>query len=246
MPAPFLPSMFFLQKRGYEVVISGEHLNLYLKDYLIANTDWDGLSKTHFDVVLDNSVLIGCVMHYIFREDNYQTVPSFIWADVPSGTTLNLTVSPGARVVGGGGGGQSGGGSGHGRAGGTAMIIGAPTTINNQGLIGGGGGGGALIQAVYGRNWQGNGGDGVRAGGGSGAGHVPSTLHGSPLPTLYTGGGGINGGSDGGDLGQPGDDKLPYRGGRAGYYVEGTDLVTWVNQGDLRGLSSPTIVSRYI
>lgn len=243
MPAPFLPSMFFLQKRGYEVVISGEHLNLYLKDYLIANTDWDGLSKTHFDVVLDNSVLIGCVMHITFDGPR---VPSFIWTDVPDGTTLNLTISPGARVVGGGGIGQNGGGSGHGLPGGTAMIIGAPTTINNQGLIGGGGGGGAYVAIVQQRNWQGTGGDGVRAGGGSGAGHVPSNLQGAPLPTLYTGGGGLNGGLNGGDLGQPGDDKLPYRGGRAGYYIEGTDLVTWVDQGDLRGLSSPTIVSRYI
>lgn len=173
------------------------------------------------------------------------TIPNFS----TSGDIVDIIVNPGGYIVGAGGDGGAGNGRGGspvgstGSSGGTAIQLNTPTLITNYGVIGGGGGGGG------GGN---NDGDNAGGGGGGGAGIVVGLGGASDDATsgdsgdLTDGGDGGSGensasnGGRGGNLGQSGEQGSPsgFDGGAAGVSISGTQFVTYVVEGDIRG---PTV-----
>lgn len=143
---------------------------------------------------------------------------------------------------------QSGGNPGAG--GGNALYINRPTTIQNNSIIAGGGGGGGggsgWTPNKGGSGWGGGGGGGAGFNGGSGGG---GDYPGSPGSADAGGAGnpgdfqGIAGGPGGG-RGAPGASGGPTgganprpggAGGPAGYYIVGSNFVTWTSTGTREG-----------
>ena len=148
----------------------------------------------------------------------------------PDGVVPTLIIQSGAFAVGRGG--NAGFGSNPAQPGGPAIKVRVPFAINNLGVIGGGGGGGgggvvAEVGGSYGTKLRGGGG----AGRFSGQGIVNGSIE---------FGGDSNESGDGGNLGHPGTQAAfgpitHYPGGAAGIAVDGDSLVTWINEGDIRG-----------
>lgn len=146
----------------------------------------------------------------------------------------SLKILNNGYIVGAGGQGGGNGVEGNhadGSPGGDAIILDRATKIENNGVIAGGGGGGG--------GGDGNGGNAPNGGGGAGNSVGPAGVGGwggGPTTdgTLTTGGSG-NWGATGGALGQRGTDYGNGIGGAAGYAITGTNLVTYIKQGDIRG-----------
>jgi len=183
------------------------------------------------------------------NQNRLQTIagPAITSGTFPAGSTL--TIINNGEVIGAGGGGGSyltpnattrlrGG---H-YAGGDALLIQLTTSITNNNLIAGGGGGGA----------GGDGSGGNSIGGGGGAGSVPgyggfgypSAAGYGSRGTKFAGGLGTHGNTypaTGGALGQNGiyggNFNSTGHTGRAGAYVDGASFVTWLVNGDRRGVA---------
>jgi hypothetical protein len=163
------------------------------------------------------------------------TLPSIDTGFWPGGVVPTLIVRPAAFVVGKGG--DAGYGAQSGKPGGLALKVRVPFAVDNQGVIGGGGGGGGGgTVGEVGPSF------GTPVRGGGGAGSTPGI--GATNGTLEEGGsasGPSGGGSPGGDLGQAGSGTgsggpiTHYPGGAAGVAVDGDSLITWINEGDIRG-----------
>jgi len=160
----------------------------------------------------------------------YALVPAIETGDWPAGVIPTLVIQPGSYVVGrGGDGGYGGGPTGAGKDGGLAIRITSPIRINNAGTIGGGGGGGGGSSTIIG---------GGSNSGAGGAGRIAGL--GIDLGTLTKGGKSDGTTGDGGDLGQPGKsgtapNRIHAPGGAPGAAIDGYSLVTWINEGDIRG-----------
>lgn len=176
--------------------------------------------------------------------------PAMVSGNFPSGSTIAITVSSGAYIVGHGGqGGSSGSPNGGGIrgtqwAGGDALRVTVPTKIYNYGTIAGGGGGGAGGDGVGNNSIAGGGGAGY-PGGLGGYGYSAVTGY-APSGTLTTGA--INSGlgyptwqAKGGDLGKPGQYGGNFNStgqvGQAGAYVVGKEYVTWEVSGTRLGVA---------
>jgi hypothetical protein len=177
----------------------------------------------------------------------------------PSGITLKLDNSGIIAGKGGKGGTAARFTAGNGESGGLALLAQSLISVNNVNIIGGGGGGGggARSTAVGAFTYTYSGGGG---GGGFGDGFSPISGGGSVFTYVFTAGengssvlGGnvapavilnlLSRGGKGGDLGQSGEvgavsgdgDKGLGLGGQAGNAIEGESLITWINEGDIRG-----------
>lgn len=206
---------------GRTITIDYDSYNLNLRElYDDIYSEISGSTPIRF--VVSQGVVVGSVSTGLYAIES---------GDWPSGVEPSLILEPGAYVVGKGG---EGGFSTYaaGQAGGPAIRVTSPIAVTNDGVIGGGGGGGA------GASFIGGIGGGMTYGGG-GAGRSPGFSSSSP-GTLETGGT-VSIAGDGGDLGQPGTSGTDPNwistgsGGPPGPAVNGESLVTWINEGDIRG-----------
>lgn len=187
----------------YDLTIDRDTLNVIVLHRLEA-MGYDGVTPVVARVTIAANVTVGS-----WTTD---TAWGFATGGLPAGSTVFLTIEPGAVVTGKGGAGGYGGDvlpgllAGAGQTGGHAMLIQDDTVLVNYGTIqgggGGGGGGGALstgsVQAGGGggggAGWQNTGATGGTAGNGGGAtpGYSGSRDQGGTPGTGY-----VNGGSGG-------------------------------------------------
>ena len=230
----------------FSPVISATTTNYNLRSAAIA-AGWNQVAPLVANVTINGGVVVGATSTGAYAFD---TGTGF-----PAGTSLSLSISTGAYIVGAGGGGGSGGiapsggaagtaNGGAGGGGGPALRAQAAIAITNSGTIGGGGGGGgggASGRSQAGsNNWQG----GAGGNGGGGAGYVPgngASLTGGGAGSAGTppsdfnnsidaqGGSGGGGGSLGtsGASGTTVSAGSPGGGGAAGAAVTGNANITW-------------------
>ncbi len=112
------------------VVVASNQTNFNLATAL-TSLGWNGISPIAANVTVNPGIILS---------SNSTAIAGFT-ASLPSGSSIFLTVSTGAYIVGKGG---TGGGKhvADATAGGPAMNVNCPTHITNHGTIGGGGGGG--------------------------------------------------------------------------------------------------------
>ncbi len=234
-------------------VVIGSDINDYnLRNDLIANYSWDGITATDVTVTINNGITVGST--------NISNT-AFVIENFPLGSTLTMTNN--GRIQGkGGNGGRGQGGATVGQTGGTAINTTVPITINNSSgdIWGGGGGGGGGAGSTT--NPPGNAG----GGGGGGAGTNPGTggptgsfsgggpgNSGSPGTATSGGSGGLGGGGgggmmaaggDGGNGGGPGSAGstgqnvgtiLGTVGGAAGNAINGVSFITFAGAGNILG-----------
>lgn len=182
----------------FTYTLSANITDLNLRNLAVAN-GWDQVKKLEMDLTIAPGVIV---------RSSSVTIPALQTGNVfPSGSTLKLTVSATAYIVGKGGrgGDTAAWGGNQGGNGGDALLLQYPISITNNGVIGGGGGGGGGGGSSYGNN-NGSGGSGGAGygdpGGGYQAGYAGSLTTGGatvPNPASPDGVGGA-----GGSLGQAG------------------------------------------
>lgn len=127
---------------------------------------WDGTSGLIANIALSNALVLSSVSGLSAFSSGF---------DLPSGSSLTLTIDASSKIIGRGGKGGDGGFSTPAQSGGAgsdAITLSLDTTIVNNGLIaggGGGGGGGSGSKEYYGRYARGGGGGGGAGFGGAGA-----------------------------------------------------------------------------